>query len=43
MVKKMYSGGFEDYEKKLRTVMDKIGVEKYNYDWSLQGCFVEFI
>lgn len=43
MVKKMYSGGFEDYEKKLRTVMEKIGVEKYNYVWSRQGCFVELI
>ena len=41
--KKMYSGGFEEYEKKLRTVMEKIGVEKFNYDWNWQGCFVELI
>lgn len=41
--KKMYSGGFEEYEKKLRTVMERIGVEKFNYDWNRQSCFVELI
>lgn len=41
--KKLYSGGFEAYEKKLRTVMEKIGVEKFNYDWNRQSCFVELI
>lgn len=41
--KKLYSGGFEEYEKKLRTVMEKIGVEKFNYDWNRQSCFVELI
>ena len=43
MAKKVYSGGFEDYEKKLRAVMEKIGVEKFNYDWSRQSCFVELV
>ena len=41
--KKLYTGGFEAYEKKLRTVMEKIGVEKFNYDWNRQSCFVELI
>ena len=41
--KKLYSGGFEEYEKKLRTVMEKIGVEKFNYDWNRQSCFVDLI
>ncbi len=41
--KKLYSGGFEEYEKKLRTVIEKIGVEKFNYDWTRQSCFVELI
>lgn len=43
MAKKMYSGGFEEYEKKLKTVMERIGVERFNYDWSRQSCFVELI
>lgn len=41
--KKLYSGGFEEYEKKLRKVMEKIGVERFNYDWNRQSCFVELI
>ena len=41
--KKLYSGGFETYEKKLCVVMEKIGVEKFNYDWSRQSCFVELV
>lgn len=41
--RKMYSGGFEAYERKLENVMEKINVEKYNYDWNRQSCFVELI
>lgn len=44
-MKKQYSGSMEDFEKKLGRVMERLGVEHYQYDWS-QGkagssCFVE--
>ena len=42
MNKKKYSGGFELYEDKLRRVMERMGVEHYNYDWNRSGCFIEF-
>lgn len=31
-----------DYEKKLKSVMEKLSVEKYNYDWSRKDCYIEF-
>lgn len=40
---KKYTGSFADYEKKLKTVMERIGIGKYNYDWNRTGCFVEFL
>ena len=30
------------YEEKLARVMQRFGVEKYNFDWSRKACFVEF-
>lgn len=31
-----------DYEKKLSTVMERLGVGEFNYDWTRQDCFIEF-
>lgn len=31
-----------DYEKKLSTVMEKLGVEKYDYNWTRKDCYIEF-
>lgn len=31
-----------DYEKKLSTVMMRLGVSEFNYDWSRSACFIEF-
>lgn len=42
MAKKKYSGGFEEYESKLRRVMERLGIDKYNYDWTRSDCFIEF-
>jgi len=30
------------YEEKLEKVMARLGVEKFNYDWSRQACWIEF-
>lgn len=30
------------YETKLKKVMERLGVEKYNYNWDRYGCWVEF-
>jgi hypothetical protein len=38
---KQYAGP-EFYERKLETVMGRLGVEKFNYNWDRRGCFVEF-
>ena len=32
----------EAYEDKLNRVMERLGVEKYNFDWSRLACWVEF-
>lgn len=32
----------ETYETKLEKVMGRLGVEKYNYDWSRTNCWIEF-
>ena len=32
----------QSYEAKLEKVMVRLGVEKYNYDWSRFSCWVEF-
>ena len=42
MKKKKYSGGFEEYESKLKRVMERLGVKQYKYDWSRNECFIEF-
>ena len=31
-----------NYEAKLERVMQRLGVEKYNYDWSRHSCWVDF-
>ena len=31
-----------DYEKKLVVIMERIGAESYNYDWTRSDCFIEF-
>lgn len=46
-MKKQYTGTTENFEKKLGRVMDRLGVEKYQSNWS-QGkgganCFVEMM
>ena len=44
-MKKQYSGDMADFEKKLGRVMERLGVEKYQYDWYQHkggsGCYVE--
>ena len=42
MARKKYSGGFEEYESKLKRVMERLGVKQYKYDWSRSECFIEF-
>lgn len=42
MAKKKYSGGFEEYEGKLRRVMERLEINQYNYDWNRSECFIEF-
>lgn len=32
----------QSYEEKLEKVMRRLGVEKYDYDWSRRACWVEF-
>lgn len=32
-----------NYERKLITVMDRLGAQQYNYDWSRNGCYVEMV
>lgn len=38
---KLY-GSIDDYEAKLRRVMERLSIEKYNFDWSRNSCWVEF-
>ena len=40
--KKKYSAAV-NYEQKLKTVMERLGVEKYDYDWTRRDCYVEMI
>jgi len=42
MPRKKYSASV-DYEAKLQTVMERLGIEKFNYDWTRRDCFVEMI
>lgn len=30
-----------NYETKLKTVMERLGIEKFDYDWSRRDCYVE--
>lgn len=41
MPKKQY-GSPDQYEAKLDRVMERLGVESYNYNWDRWGCWVEF-
>lgn len=41
MASKQYSNNV-NYEKKLQGIMERFGVDEYNYDWTRQDCFVEF-
>lgn len=44
-MKKQYTGSTEDFEKKLGRVMERLGVKKYQCDWTQRkgesSCFVE--
>lgn len=44
-MKKQYSGDYGFFEKKLERVMERLGVEKYSYDWNNSrtgvSCYVE--
>ncbi|MEG1687679.1 MAG: J domain-containing protein [Angelakisella sp.] len=41
MPAKQYSNSV-NYEKKLQGIMERFGVDEYNYDWTRQDCFIEF-
>ncbi len=47
MTHKKYSGSLEEFEAKLARVMDRLGVEKYDYNWSQSrgggSCYVEML
>lgn len=47
MTKKKYSGTTEDIEKKLHRVMGRLGIEKYDYNWTQSrgggSCYVEML
>jgi len=32
-----------NYEKKLKTIMKRLGVERFDYDWSRKGSYVEMV
>lgn len=42
MVRK-YKGTREEYEQKLGRVMNRLGVQVYDYDWSRRGCWVQMV
>lgn len=42
MQRKKYTGTFQDYEDKLARVMTRLGIEKYDYNWSKDDCYIEF-
>jgi hypothetical protein len=42
-MEKIYTGSFSEYERKLKKVMARLGVEKFNYDWTRKDCFVELL
>jgi hypothetical protein len=39
--KKQY-GSADTYERKLAKVMERLGVEQYNFNWDRWGCWIEF-
>lgn len=41
MVKKAYRPA-DEYERKLERVMERLGVESYNFNWDRWGCWIEF-
>jgi hypothetical protein len=42
MAKKKQYGAADLYERKLERVMERLGIEKYNYNFDRHGCWVEF-
>lgn len=43
MARKKYSGGFEEYESKLKRVMERLGVKQYKYDWSRKNALLNLL
>ncbi len=41
LIRKQYGSG-EAYERKLVKIMERLGVDTYNFNWDRWGCFVEF-
>lgn len=41
MPKKQY-GSADEYERKLARVMERLGVEEFNFNWDRWGCWIEF-
>lgn len=41
MPKKQY-GSADTYERKLAKVMERLGIEQYNFNWDRWGCWIEF-
>lgn len=41
MAKKAYRPA-DEYERKLERVMERLGVESYNFNWDRWGCWIEF-
>lgn len=41
MSKKQY-GPANQYEQKLEKVMERLGVDEYNWNWDRHGCWIEF-
>lgn len=41
IMKKAYSGNEDFYAKKLERVMERMGIDRYNFDWTRKSCFVE--
>lgn len=41
MTKKQY-GSADQYERKLEKVMERLGVDSFNFNWDRWGCWIEF-
>ena len=42
MAKKKQYASADQYERKLSKVMERLGVEQYNYNFDRFGCYIEF-